>query len=62
MQLDTADPNGSISTSEFELDGLQSNQQFADTIANAHRIEHMHTQETTLDNIFIEVTGRELTQ
>ncbi len=62
VQLDTTDPNGNISTSEFELDGLQSNRQFAEAIENAHRIEHMHTQETTLDNIFIEVTGRELNQ
>lgn len=62
VRLETADPNGILSSADFELDRLQTNKAFAQTIANAHRIEHIHTQETTLDNIFIEVTGRELTQ
>ncbi len=46
-------------TREFELDNLAGNQGFWQIIEN-NRIESMHTQETTLEQIFIEVTGREL--
>lgn len=43
----------------FPLDGLGENHQFIDLLRKAH-IETIHTQETTLENIFIEVTGQEL--
>ena len=44
---------------EFELDNLGTNQAFLDVLRQ-HRIETIHTQETTLENIFIQVTGQEL--
>ncbi|MEM6529710.1 MAG: AAA family ATPase, partial [Chloroflexota bacterium] len=55
--------NGSASTicEEFPLDDLGSNAQFFNTLQNATHIETIHTQETTLENIFIEVTGERLT-
>lgn len=45
---------------EFPLDGLGHNDAFIDLLQTAGRLETVHTQETTLENIFIEVTGQEL--
>ncbi len=45
---------------EFALDGLGENNDFLHLLKSAHRIETIHTQETTLENIFIDVTGQEL--
>ncbi len=55
--------NGSAgtATAEFPLDGLGTNQDFIRTLRDAQRVETIHTQETTLENIFIEVTGERLT-
>lgn len=46
---------------EFPLDGLGDNADFIQTLKAAERIETIHTQETTLENIFIDVTGERLT-
>ena len=48
--------NDSTHESEFELKNLGDNSDFLDIINNK-KIITMHTQEMTLDNIFIEVTG-----
>ena len=55
--------NGSeqIQQQEFPLDGLGDNRAFIKLLKSAQHIETIHTQETTLENIFIEVTGQELT-
>lgn len=45
---------------EFPLDGLGDNEAFITLLKSANRLESVHTQETTLENIFIEVTGQEL--
>lgn len=45
---------------EFPLDGLGENAAFLDLLQSADPVETIHTQETTLENIFIEVTGQEL--
>jgi len=45
---------------EFPLDGLGDNESFKNLLKNARRIETIHTQETTLENIFIRATGQEL--
>ncbi|PLX33424.1 MAG: ATP-binding protein [Ignavibacteria bacterium] len=47
---------------EFALDGLGENEGFIDLLNTADRIETIHTQETTLENIFIQVTGQELVE
>lgn len=44
----------------FELDGLGQNTDFLSLIEDTKNIETIHTQETTLEHIFIEVTGQEL--
>ena len=61
-EVKVAFQNGSNETSEqsFPLDGLGSNDAFLQLIRSAPLLETIHTQETTLENIFIEVTGQEL--
>ncbi|MEM8533663.1 MAG: ABC transporter ATP-binding protein [Chloroflexota bacterium] len=44
---------------EFPLSGLGTNQDFLELLRR-YEIETIHTQETTLENIFIHVTGEEL--
>ena len=44
---------------DFELTGIGENLEFLDLIKNK-TLETMHTQEATLEDIFIEVTGRSL--
>lgn len=46
---------------QFRLDGLGDNSDFLALLKTANHIETIHTQETTLEKIFIEVTGEELT-
>ena len=46
---------------EFPLDGLGDNRAFITLLQSTSRIETIHSQETTLENIFIEVTGEGLT-
>ncbi|MGB0386213.1 MAG: ABC transporter ATP-binding protein [Ardenticatenaceae bacterium] len=55
--------NGSqqIQQQEFPLDGLGDNRAFIKLLKSVQHIETIHTQETTLENIFIQVTGQELT-
>jgi fluoroquinolone transport system ATP-binding protein len=51
--------NGTRKSQEFPLDGLGDNAGFL-TVLQKETVQTIHTQETTLDNIFIEVTGRSL--
>lgn len=60
VQIEYLNGSQAIETADFPLDGLGNNQPFFDLIKSAQRIETIHTQETTLENIFIEVTGKEL--
>lgn len=55
--------NGTQQTHEkqFALDGLGDNGEFLQLLKSGYQIETIHTQETTLEKIFIEVTGEELT-
>jgi fluoroquinolone transport system ATP-binding protein len=53
--------NGAVKRTEFNLDGIGNNQKFLDTLRN-HQIETIHTQEASLEDIFIEVTGRNLNE
>lgn len=60
VQVEYLNGTQAVSEREFPLDGLGDNDDFLTLLKNAHRIETIHTQETTLENIFIEVTGQEL--
>lgn len=44
---------------EFELDGLADNAAYIELL-RTKKIETMHSQETTLEQVFIEVTGQAL--
>lgn len=49
-----------VLAAEFPLDGLGENRAFADLL-RSHRIETIHTEEATLEDVFVAVTGRSLT-
>ncbi|MCF8357605.1 MAG: ABC transporter ATP-binding protein [Prolixibacteraceae bacterium] len=51
--------NGQPETKEFELKELGANNEFL-SIINKAEIETIHTQEATLEDIFIQVTGKQL--
>ncbi|MFH1014104.1 MAG: ABC transporter ATP-binding protein [Thermoplasmatota archaeon] len=51
--------NGDLSREEFTLAGLGSNSTFL-KLLNSGRVQTIHTEEATLDDVFIKVTGRQL--
>ena len=61
LNLNGDGPTGGPKYEEFPLDQLGENDAFLRLLKTAGRIETIHTQETTLEKIFIEVTGQELT-
>ncbi len=60
VRVEYLNESQAIHHQEFPLDGLGENGDFI-KLLNTHRIETIHTQESTLEKIFIEVTGQELT-
>ncbi len=55
----TWEDGGETHKQSFDLDGLGQNTAFLSTLQN-HRIETIHSQETTLEDVFVQVTGRAL--
>ncbi|MDB4582682.1 ABC transporter ATP-binding protein [Draconibacterium sp.] len=53
--------NGTVKTGNFYLEGLADNQEFLDVLRKNH-IRSIHSQEATLEDIFIKVTGKNLKQ
>ncbi len=51
---------GGLQHEEFPLDGLSENEAFQRLLRET-RIDTMHSQESSLEDVFIEVTGRSLT-
>ena len=51
--------NGKLSDREFPLEGLGHNQDFL-TLSSQHKIQTIHSQEATLEDVFIQVTGQSL--
>lgn len=51
--------DGKLEEDQFALGGLGENERFLD-ILKQRKIQTIHTQETTLENIFIQVTGHSL--
>ncbi len=51
--------NGKTKQNTFDLDGLSNNDTFMSILKN-HDIETMHSGETSLDDIFIKVTGESI--
>ena len=52
--------DGKVEVRDFPLEGLAENAAFLSALGEPS-LETVHTQETSLENIFIRVTGRELT-
>lgn len=61
VQVEYVDGTPEMRQQDFPLDGLGDNADFLRLLQSASRIETIHTQETTLENVFIEVTGQGLT-
>ena len=52
--------NGRLDTAEFPLDGLADDPAFHAVLRN-HHVETLHSREASLEDVFVEVTGRRLT-
>ena len=52
--------HGRLDTTEFPLDGLADDPAFHAVLRN-HHVETIHRREATLEDVFVEVTGRRLT-
>jgi fluoroquinolone transport system ATP-binding protein len=59
IDVEYAAGNG-IERKTFDMDALHSDEDFFKLIRSGSRLESVHSQETTLENIFIELTGQEL--
>ncbi len=53
-------PDGTFATDEFDLDTLGTERRFAEILV-AGAVETIHTTEATLEDVFLAVTGRQLT-
>jgi fluoroquinolone transport system ATP-binding protein len=51
--------NGRLETAEFPMDGLADDPAFHTLLRN-HHVETLHSREASLDDVFVEVTGRRL--
>lgn len=51
--------NGAMSASEFPIAGLADNSDFL-TLLRSASVETIHTQETTLEEVFVQLTGQKL--
>jgi fluoroquinolone transport system ATP-binding protein len=58
VQYRTAD--GSLDLAEFAIDGLADDSAFH-AVLRDHHVETIHSREASLDDVFVEVTGRQLT-
>ncbi len=56
----TWEDEAELASAAFPLDGLEDDDAFHETL-RAHRIDSIHSQETTLEEVFIQVTGSSLT-
>ncbi|MGV0777255.1 ABC transporter ATP-binding protein [Mycolicibacterium elephantis] len=52
--------DGTLEAAEFEMDGLAEDSAFHALLRN-HHVETIHSREATLDDVFVEATGRRLT-
>jgi len=53
--------NGGVKSKDFMLEGLADNNEFLNVLRKNH-IRSIHSQEATLEDIFIKVTGKKLKQ
>lgn len=60
VAVEYVDGDTNLKRQEFELDRLGQNPAFVQLLNSAERVETIHSQESTLENIFIQVTGHRL--
>jgi fluoroquinolone transport system ATP-binding protein len=51
--------NGHLDTAEFGMDGLADDPAFH-AVLRGHHVETVHSREASLDDVFVEITGRRL--
>ena len=51
--------NGELASTEFPMDSLADNPEFH-AVLRGHRVETIHSREASLDDVFVEITGRTL--
>lgn len=51
--------SGGLTTAEYGMDGLADDPEFHAVLRNQH-VETIHSREASLDDVFVEVTGRQL--
>lgn len=59
--MSDTEKNGGTETREFSLESVGVNNEFIELL-RTERIETIHSLEATLEDIFIEVTGRALSE
>jgi fluoroquinolone transport system ATP-binding protein len=59
VRVDYRDQRGGLQTAEFLLDGLADNPEFH-AVLREHHVETIHSTEASLDDVFVDVTGRSL--
>ena len=52
-------PEGTLQTAEFPMDGLAEDADFH-SVLRTHHVETIHSREASLDEVFVDVTGRSL--
>ena len=52
-------PEGTLQTAEFPMDGLADDPDFH-SVLRRHHVETIHSREASLDEVFVDVTGRSL--
>jgi fluoroquinolone transport system ATP-binding protein len=60
VRVEYRDENGDLATAAFGMDGLADDPAFH-AVLRGHHVETIHSREASLDDVFVEVTGRRLT-
>ena len=59
VQVQYRSPQGGLATTDFALDGLADDPAFH-AVLRDHHVETIHTREASLNDVFVDVTGRSL--
>ncbi len=59
VRVEYRTPNGGLAAAEFPIDRLADNAEFHSLLRN-HPVETIHSTEASLDDVFVDVTGRSL--
>ncbi len=59
VRVEYRSDNGVLATAEFPMDALADDPAFH-AVLRGHHVETIHSREATLDDVFVEITGRQL--